>query len=263
MKKKLLLLTLIFALLLPVSANAANPKKVIYLEHGKTYKSYDVTGNGTKDKFKYSYNSNRTRLNLYLNGTLRTSISVPSKGSYLQLCSLNNNTVFLSKVDGYSSACEPSLYIYSNKTFKKVFSYSSFKKATPYIDVQYMEPSKVTSNSITMNFSMEAPSYIRSMNTFKKSSTPISWNVKYNVKNKKLSLASRTYLTTQKKFTALTTFKTSTTAPTSKYNSFTVKKGDKITLLKIYCPSNGKQWYKIRKGSKEGWFQDSSSRLLK
>ncbi len=262
MKKRLLiLLTLVCILSLPIPARAANPKKIIDLYPDETYTKYDFTGDGKNDKFKYAYNKKMTHINCYINGKLKSSIPFEGHFPLVELCSLNKNTVFLLVQEATTSSREPSLYTYSSGKFKKSFSCSSFKKATPYMYVQYIDPGKLTSSSITMSFSTY-PNYSNSK-TFKKSNQKLSWNVKYNVKNKKLSLSSRTYLTSQKKFTALTTFKTSTTAPTSKYNSFTVKKGDKVTLLKMYCPAKGKQWYKIRKGSKEGWFQDSSSRLLK
>lgn len=262
MKKKLLLLTLIFALLLPVSANAANPK-LVHFKSGTTYTKYDVTGNGTKDKFKYTMNRDSGNTSLYLNGTKRNTIFT-ARGGGIDLISFDSKNVFLAVESvPYGGICLD-IYKYSNKKFSKVYSDSKFYNNCEYLNPNRISVSKVSGKTLYVNYEQSRDYNLNRIPTFKKTTKTFSWDVQYTVKSGKIVLASRTATVKgTPTFTAGTTFKTATSAPTSKYNSFTVKKGDKVKLTKIYFPSNGKAWYKVKKGSKEGWFQDSSSRLLK
>lgn len=265
MKKKLLiLLTLVFALLLPISANAANPK-LVNLKSSTTYTKYDVTGNGTKDKFKYTVSRDSGTTSLYLNGTKRNTIFT-ARGSNIHLVSFDNKNVFLAVESVPFGGIELDIYKYNktNKKFSKVYSDSSFYKYCKYLNPNRISVSKMSGKTLYVNYEQSRDYNLNRIPTFKKTKKTFSWDMQYTVKLGKITLASRTATVKgTPTFTAGTTFKTATSAPTSKYNSFTVKKGDKVKLTKIYFPSNGKTWYKVKKGSKEGWFQDSSSRLLK
>lgn len=267
MKKKILFLVALFVLLLPVSANAANPK-LVSLDSSKTYTKYDVTGNGTKDKFKYvvarSYGSATGDTYLYLNGKKRNTIFT-ARGCNIKLVSFDKKNVFLAVNYSQHGGWALDFYKYSGGKFKKIYSESSFFKNSSYIGYRDIRIRKMSGKTLYITQGLRKGWDIQCVPTFKKSSKIISWDMKYTVKSGKIVLASRTATVNgSPTFTALSTFKTAKSAPTSNYNSFTVKKGDKVKLTKIYFPSGGKTaWFKIKKGSKEAWFQSSSKRLLK
>lgn len=265
MNRKILILALLLIFLLPISVDAANPK-LVRLNHNTTYTKYDVTGNGTKDKFKYVVNgsSGYGYTCLYLNGTKRNTM-MTAKGGNIALVSFDSKNVFLAIEHVPYGGHELNIYKYSNKKFANVYSDSKFYNNCKYLSPSQLSVSKVSGKTLYVNCKVTKAFHLNQIPTFKKTKKIFSWDMPYTVKSGKIVLASRTAIVKgTPTFTAGTTFKTATSAPTGKYKSFTIKKGDKVKLMKIYFPSGGKKvWYKVKKGSKQGWFQDSSSRLLK
>lgn len=269
MKKYLLMLITLFIFVLPATnVNAANPKYVL-LKNNKTYTQYDVTGDGKKDTFKYIVYPRDSKqwgyTRLYLNGKKTNNIFTAKGCSGVYLCSFSKKDVFLLPNFGVYGGCEVSVYKYTEGKFKSLFSGSAFFNDSSYIGASRFQTKKLANNLLIVNHALQRPWHIKNALTFKHAYRTLSWDMKYKATKGKICLSSNiaTVVGTET-FTALSTFKTSSRTPSNKYDSFQVKKGDKVKLTKIYFPgSRKKAWYRIKKGAKYGWFEDSSKRLLK
>ena len=77
----LLIASIMVIMAVPVTAQAAN-KNVIPLKSGKTYTSYDFTGDGKKDKFKYvTYRNGSEYAKIYINGKYKNTLDLARGGA--------------------------------------------------------------------------------------------------------------------------------------------------------------------------------------
>ena len=106
---------------LPVVTQAAR-KTVISLKPGKTYKSYDFTGDAKKDKFKYvTYRGSDSSLyaRVYINGKYKNAINL-AQGGDLSLCRVSKKNVFLVASCGSFGGSHSICYVYKNGKFRDV-----------------------------------------------------------------------------------------------------------------------------------------------
>lgn len=249
LKTMMMTLLLCFALsMIPVSAKAST---LIPLDQNKTYSSYDFTRDGKRDKFKYTSNYSTGYTKIYLNGKYKQQI-FSAKGGILYWCKFSQKDTFLLQEYTCFGGHELVAYKYSNGKFKEVKTFTT--AIFPYCGY-----AKVKGNVLYLQSSC------RSFNTksFDKmgGSGMLSCTTKYKLSKGNFSLLSRrTVAAGERTFYARQAFKTSASENSlSKKNGPSVKKGQKVTLQRIYFMKDGNLAYKIKVGSKFGWFKDSAS----
>ena len=110
--------------------------RMVMLYGNKTYTQYDFTGDGRKNRFKCTADSERGYVRLYLNGSYKQRIFV-AKGANLYWCGIDRKNVYLLAVCYQYGGHELKVYKYSSGRFKavpgkdqlnKVFMFSNFSK---------------------------------------------------------------------------------------------------------------------------------------
>ncbi len=123
-----LLLFVCFACL-PVSVHAAKgktTKKPVSITYGKTYKSYDITGNGKADKFKVTYTSSQYSSNgeayctIYVNGKKKKTITMVRGGDVYLMAPTSKRVYLAVKAYGFSFN-HLWMYRYSGSKIKCVY----------------------------------------------------------------------------------------------------------------------------------------------
>lgn len=105
------------AIVTPVSAKAA---KLVKLDQNKTYKTYDFTRDGRKDKFKYTNNPKTCTGRVYINGKCVLE-SGASRGIYCSYYQVNKKKIYLILESHYAGGGNcVELYYYKNKKLLEV-----------------------------------------------------------------------------------------------------------------------------------------------
>lgn len=232
---------MIFAFgLMSIRSDAAT--NVVSLTAGKTYTSYDITGNGKKNKFKYT-RPDRSTLNLYLDGKKKGSINV-ARGGGLYLCKASSKNVFLMATVGQFGASDCTVYIYKKGKFQCVYEYLS------EFGFDYTVPYSISSTTFYAKTTVGKHFRLFALRDNKKAP---SCKVKYRVLNKEIIVASQ-YATLSGTYKALKSFKTSSSATSRNTKGVYVKKGAKVTLKKVFFPTKYREpMIQISVGGKTGW----------
>lgn len=252
--KKITALILSLVLILgisPVTAEAAS--NVQKLKSGKTYKTYDFTGDGKADRFKYviTRQGGGGQARIYLNGKKIQTIDL-LRGGELYRCAASKKNVFLVATKGQFGANTCQAFAYKNGKFKN--AYNSFYKYS----LDYVTPYKITSKTFTVKTT--SGKHNRTFNSY---DHPISFLVKYKVQKNKLALASRyASVTGTSTFTAAKDFTTSTSVSKDNVNGPYVKAGTKVKVKKAYFGKNYVQKYLISVNGRTGWVSSESQGLF-
>ncbi len=140
-------------LTVPCTAQAKAGKATsvpVELEDGKTYSSYDVTGNGNADKIKIKYVSHEESSTgeayavVYLNGKKKATYQM-GLGGTVYLIAPTKKTVFLI-VDDYGTGYNSEyLYRWQNGKFRSAYSHSLGEN-----ELEHIRPYKVTKNGFSV-----------------------------------------------------------------------------------------------------------------
>lgn len=248
----ILLLLLICGFILSVNCKVATvqaaDKNIIPLKSGKTYTSYDFTGDGKKDRFKYvTYRDGNEYAKIYINGKYKNTLDLvrggarSADGDGLYLCHVSRKNVFLVTENGAFAASVCVCYAYENGKFRKIATVQGF---------DYNGPVKVSGNTLYFESVAGKHSWI-----FANYSGP-SCYIKYKASNKRLKLISR-YANVSGTYTATKSFKTSSKPTSMNSSGVMVKQGDQVKLQSVYfSPSKGTM-LKISVNGKAGWIPDS------
>lgn len=257
-KSLALLLSFIFIFpsftLLPLTAQAksgATTKKAVYLKENKTYRQYDVTGDGKADRIKvkcssyYYSESGNGETAIYVNGKKRKKFS-DGAAVDLYLVAMTKKLSYIIAISQYKGGdASAAAYRYVNGRFKKanagelgkVLTFERIKKNTK--NELYVE---ITTGRYEQDiFEDEAFQPFTAV---------------YKVKNKKLVLKSNVMKAKSNSYTANDNFYLSSNPYSNDYNGPFVSYGDKVKILSLrvvkkegyYTPS-----YKISVNGKKGW----------
>ncbi len=233
----------IFAILLVfgvMSIPAKAATNIVKLKEGKTYTSYDMTGNGKKNKFKYVKPEGSFLASLYLDGKKKASVDM-ARGGVIYRCQASKNNIFLMVTMGQFGANDCQAYVYKDGKFQSV--YKSFQR----FGFDYNEPASISSTTLYIKTTVGKHDRL-----FDPASKAPSCKVKYKISNKKINLASH-YAAISGTYTATKSFKTSDVSTRNNTKGVSVKKGAKVTLKQVYFPTGGEAKIKIAVGSKTGW----------
>lgn len=257
MKKtaKIIIMTALICFMVGVIPATAKASTLKQLSQNKTYTSYDFTRDGKADKFKYISDYSTGYTKIYLGGKYKQQI-FSAKGSILYWCKFNKQNTFLLQDYACFGGHELCAYKYTDGKFKKIKTFTA--AFFPYCGFQ-----KVSGNTLYLTSSGKAFNTSSFMNMG--GSGMLSCITKYKLSDGTFSLVSRrTVATGERTFYAKQAFKTSASENNlSKKNGPSVKKGQKVTLQRIYFMKDGNLAFKIKVGDKFGWFKDSSSIQLK
>ena len=243
----LIMTSIMIIMALPLTTQAAT-KKVIPLKSGKTYTSYDFTGNGKKDRFKYvTYRKNGGEYaKVYINGKRRSTLNLlrggarSPHGDGLYLCRVSRKNVFLVTECGQFGASACLCYAYKNGRFRNVATVSGF---------DYNTPSKVSGSTLYFKSTAGKHSWL-----FANNRGP-SCYMKYKASNKKLKLTSR-YAKLSGTYTATMSFRTSSKATSMNGRGVMVRRGNRVKLKSVYFSPSGGSMIKVSVNGKTGWIPD-------
>lgn len=242
----LLIASIMVIMAVPVTAQAAS-KNVIPLKSGKTYTSYDFTGDGKKDKFKYvTYRNGSEYAKIYINGKYKNTLDLARGGARskygdgLYLCRVSRTNVFLVAEAGAFGASTCLCYAYKSGKFKRVATVYGF---------DYNSPSKVSGSTLYFKSDAGKHSWL-----FADYSGP-SCYLKYKAANKSLKLVSR-YANVSGTYTATMSFRTSNKATSMNAGGVTVRRGNRVKLKSVYFGSS-RTMLKVSVNGKTGWIPDN------
>lgn len=252
-------LTVLSAVPMQADAKAGKTtKKAVSLTPGKTYKKYDVTGDGKADKLKYTSKhysegteSGNVEYTIFVNGKKKQIIEA-GRGGGVWLMAPKKNRSYLVVDWGMFGASGASIYKYKNGKFR-----SCYKKFLGEDVLDYSEPYKVSKNGFSViisagkhqrdivtpddyNYDHEYPSFV----------------VNYKISKKgKISLKSRYGKAKGKNtYTVEKPFNTSKKASVDGYDGPMTRLGDSVQLTRIYLRKDGTVAYEAKiNGSKKGW----------
>ncbi len=241
-----------------VTAQAA--ARLVLLKNEKTYTSYDVTGNGAKDKVRYSAKLGR----IYVNGKaqkLFTGVSDPARVRVFYY-SLNRSNTFILVEYAKSAAVKISSgYRYSGGRFKKACepmgAYTSCRigRLSGNNLILYTSPS---SGAATLSFTGISGKPFEYEETYKINTT--KHTVVRASNYAKLRSAKSYYYATNKNIKLSTSAKTlNTSGPTLEY-------GQKVSLGRVFFSytgsdaKSGTKIYELKFAGKTGWMKETSGR---
>ncbi len=260
--KKLVSIILSLALVLgvaavPATADAAvtkvgktQQKQLIQLKKNKTYKKYDVTGDGKANKLRYTIQ--KGTLKVKVDGKVAYTCSDTSKYT-LNLCTLSNGKVYLNIADEYGTQNQQR----QNRMFKWSTSGKKYKEAAVILKApskRYQtircDISEVSGKNITVTYT--GMNYVTGK---------FYWDRVYQQKDGKL--------TTKKSYKMKANYQVTThknswktnrrfnvyTKVNCKTRAFRVKKGEKVQINRVY--NNGKKMCLevVRENGAKGWMK--------
>lgn len=249
--KKIITVLLMFILTVcvtPVTAHA-DSKKV--LQSGITYRQYDFNGDGKNDTFKYvlTRENGVAYAKIYLNGCCRGKMDMMRGGSLTRVATSKKDIFLIALKGGYSGNALTAYKISGNRIIH----------ARDLTHFTYNQLYKVSNNKLYIKCST-GKEFGGTFNC--RYSRGASFIFTHSVKNRSISSVNVGYPTGTKVYTAGTSFRTSTSTSYMNGKGFYVYRGQKVTLKKIYCKSDG-TWFQISANGRTGWIKNSSSYLLK
>lgn len=254
---------------IPAKVNAAKSTQIegmVTLEVDKTY-NYDLNGDGKEDKiyYKSTYQSktDKTTFNLYVNDQLcLTRKDDFDNGHVLQICDLNSKDNYL---DFYLYAVEPSDGI-GDPTFfqfdgKVIVNQIDFKPDNLSKPLSFYRFSIDTvKGDKTFTILADTPIYTPSVGCY-------FCYITYKLENNSITMVpQKTYslpeYTMEYKYKAKKNFSTYKTAG-SKEVSFKIKKGEVVTIDRLYVTKSGTPYVRIvNKKGKKSWIKATQENLF-
>lgn len=231
-------------------------KKAVSLAPGKTYKSYDVTGDGKADKLKYTSKhysegtaSGNVEYTFFVNGKKKQIIEA-GRGGGVWLMAPAKNQSFLVVGWGMFGASGPSVYKYKNGKFR-----SCYKKFLGEDVLDYAEPYKVAKTGFSVIISAGKHQRDVVEPSYELSHEYPSFVINYKIKNGKISLKSRYGKAVgENTYTVEKPFNTSTKAAVNGYDGPMTRLGDSVKLTRIYIRKDGTVAYEaVINGTETGW----------
>ena len=259
-----LLMTLVMAVTIvfvPIQSQAASGS-IKKLKAEKTYKSYDVTGNGKKDTIKITqsgYNGDMYKsFKISINGKKAYSYTEREYPGFYEveakLITLSNNKKFLFvnsySWDGDSTIC--AIFKYKSGKLKKVVDFVKYYQKYGYhggADVTGVAGNSIKVKFWTVNYSIGLSDYQMTFRykggTLKQDKTKAKLINGWRDGNK------------TKRFTINKSIK-AYTSPTSGTTAFKLKYGDVITIDQVRVTSS-KMMFRVKCGSRTGWIRALTS----
>ena len=258
--KLLLVAAAVFFLCFSGAVSVSAAAKLVLLKNEKTYTSYDVTGNGKKDKLRYSAKLGR----IYVNGKaqkLFAGVTDPGRVRVFYY-SLNRSNTFILVEYAKSTATKISNgYRYSGGKFKKACepmgAYTSCRigRLSGNNLILYTSPS---SGAATLSFTGISGKPFEYEETYKINTT--KHTVVRASNYAKLRSAKSYYFITKKSIKLSSSGKTlNTSGPTLEY-------GQKVSLGRVFFSytgvdaKSGTKIYELKFGGKTGWMKETSGR---
>lgn len=240
------------------------------LKPNKHYYNYDITGDGKKDDILYMHSSSDDYLtnglyymSIYVNGNKQTDKG-SSRGGSLYYCKFDNENEFLLEDDHFAGGASD-MIVYKWKKGKLIQINTKFEN-----DIYNLNEQDFRFKNWGRTSNKKYVYILREQKWNKLKSFPYTDASKFSVrhfytgKNGKLKLVSRAGDVQGKQvFMSYQSFKTSKSVnKLGKKNGVKIKKGDKVTLKKIYFTKNGGVCYCVHTKHGNGWFADSSKLIL-
>lgn len=258
--KILLVAAAVFFLCFSGAVSVSAAAKLVLLKNEKTYTSYDVTGNGKKDKLRYSAKLGR----IYVNGKaqkLFAGVTDPGRVRVFYY-SLNRSNTFILVEYAKSTATKISNgYRYSGGKFKKACepmgAYTSCRigRLSGNNLILYTSPS---SGAATLSFTGISGKPFEYEETYKINTT--KHTVVRASNYAKIRSAKSYYFITNKSIKLSSSGKTlNTSGPTLEY-------GQKVSLGRVFFSytgndaKSGTKIYELKFGGKIGWMKETSGR---
>ncbi len=258
--KILLVAAAVFFLCFSGAVSVSAAAKLVLLKNEKTYTSYDLTGNGKKDKLRYSAKLGR----IYVNGKaqkLFAGVSDPGRVRVFYY-SLNRSNTFILVEYAKSTATKISNgYRYSGGKFKKACepmgAYTSCRigRLSGNNLILYTSPS---SGAATLSFTGISGKPFEYEETYKINTT--KHTVVRASNYAKIRSAKSYYFITNKSIKLSSSGKTlNTSGPTLEY-------GQKVSLGRVFFSysgndaKSGTKIYELKFGGKTGWMKETSGR---
>ncbi len=257
----------------PVNVFAETPK-VVNLPCGKdkNFRQYDITGDGVKDNIQvYSDylndpaddgNEDYTGI-VAVNGKVALTFTINEEYDFYnaQLIVLKNGAKFLYLVDDVSEDIGThTIYKYSKGSFHKIIALEGSHGCPKYGYPLHFVQFKVSNNTLKAYATLYSYTlgkintrfeYVYSKGTLKKSPTT-GWINKITQKKKGKLISSRTLEVNK----SLTAYKSST----SNKKAFGLKKGNKVSVDRIYFSSKYGMRVRVKYKKKYGWIKGSTSK---
>ncbi len=252
-----LAICVLLACILPKGeVRASEGQKNIFLD--VTYHSFDITGDGKKDKVCFegveSYERCET-IRVKINKT-RTILATPgayTSGVQIRLLTLANGKPFVylyGMGDNGDGVC--GIYQYKNKKLRQIIDLNDIASAYGYHtggSVSKVKGNKVVIRYYLMSYSLAAVEfdipYAYKSGTLKRmgnTGTVVSYSPMYVLRQK--------YYTAQKRIPVYK--KAGSTAK----KAFTIRKNQKVYVTHVWI-KNGKMWFKLRVNGQSGWMPAS------
>ena len=232
---------------LPVQAAAP---KMYTLQTGKTYKQYDITGNGKKDKLKIvpvkgTYDFWK-RLDIYVNDKKACSVSKNFLSMSARIITLSNGRSFLclrGEMENDISVFH-GLYQYRSGKIQQVVNFINTTYGRPVDEAAiYLNGNSITVRTEAMSYSL---GYCTTEFTYKYQNGSLLRTSNYGKYTRLNAADQRTGL-----FTAAQNLQTYTT-PTSGKKEFVIRKKSAVKVLNCWTAGN-KMCIRVKCGSKIGW----------
>lgn len=237
----------------PMKAQAAS--KMVRLQSNVNYTGYDVTGDGKADRFRYTQTDGSGYSSFYLNGKYKGKVFM-ARGGSIFVCNFGRNKVYLVNEIGQYGGDSIAVYRFQSGKLKTVHSYNSSLFNTAVFSFKSVE--KVNGNYL---YVVSNPRSWHTQSFAQWTSGVIQIRTAYKLNSGKFVLVSRTTTVTgRSSFTALSSFRTSTSVSRINSKGPAVKRGQTVTLMNAYFDKKNNVYYKIKVGSRTGWFKDSNSR---
>lgn len=242
----MLLLVFSFALFSNTAEAAKNYKR---LEERTVYKT-KLTGS-KQYKVKYTYNIDTMKFKLFINGKCVKTLNDTwwPEVNLLKVKS-NRNLIYIHDCGPSEDTGYIKVYEYKNDKLKLLRDLATISQEKYSRHLSFANLKSVISEKITIKWSIQSNALGSSFNV----------DIPYKIGTSKITRSGTSYKLkdwdgNQVKFTANRKIKTYTKAGGDKL-AFTVKKGQKVTIMRLYG-KNGKTYIQVKNSNgKVGWFRD-------
>ncbi len=262
MKKKIALLLAIITVVIslcvsPVTVYAktgATTKKAVHLKDNKTYKKYDVTGDGKADKIKVKFKtyvnskSGSGEATVYVNGKKIRKFSGGAAVDISLVAPTKKLTFIIADYHYKGGGNEAAAYRYVKGKFKKANSGNLYKPLT------FGEVSKNTKSEIYVKVFTGRYEWGLFEDAYE---TELPFTAIYKIKSKKLVLKSKQFKAKSNSVTANKSFYLSSAPEYNDYDGPYVSKNETAQILALKLVKNADGYYeasyKISVDGENGW----------
>ena len=230
---------------MPITAQAKSgtaTTKAIHLKDKKTYKKYDVNGDGKADRLKLRYvaysNPKNTRGNsyvdVYINGKKKQVIE-GARGIDVYLIAPTKKKVFLIVKEGYFGGWRSYAYSYRKGKFRLARKQCIGEEIFDDVNVKTVNKSGFTAK---ITSGKHAWSLTAGEDGEHYSAASLSFALEYKFSGKKVKLASRYGTAKNNKVWANKSFSTHSSPTEMDYSGAYITSGDELNVSKIYIAKN-------------------------